>query len=101
MSVTLLFTDIEGSTRLVQELGDAYPDALEEHRRIVRAAIAETTGSEIDCRGDELAAEGGPRVILVSSHDVGDFGRLVARSGAAGFIPKAELSGAAISELIP
>ena len=57
MSVTLLFTDIEGSTRLVQELGDAYPDALEEHRRLVRAAIAETTGSEIDCRGDELAAE--------------------------------------------
>jgi DNA-binding NarL/FixJ family response regulator len=55
MSVTLLFTDIEGSTRLVQELGDAYPAALEEHRRLVRGAIAEAHGSEMDCRGDEFA----------------------------------------------
>jgi DNA-binding NarL/FixJ family response regulator len=47
-----------------------------------------------------LAVNGGPRVILVSSHDVGDFGRLVGGCGAAGFIPKAELSGAAIAELI-
>jgi hypothetical protein len=39
-------------------------------------------------------------VILVSSHDVRDFGQLVARSGAAGFIPKAELSGAAIADLL-
>ena len=42
MSVTLLFTDIEGSTRLVQELGDAYPATLEDHRARVRAAIAES-----------------------------------------------------------
>jgi DNA-binding NarL/FixJ family response regulator len=55
MSVTLLFTDIEGSTRLVQELGDAYPAALEEHRRLVRSAIEEARGSEMDCRGDEFA----------------------------------------------
>ncbi len=56
MSVTLLFTDIEGSTRLLQELGDAYPAALEEHRRSVRAAIADSGGEEIDCRGDEFSA---------------------------------------------
>src|SRR5215469_3078260 len=55
MSVSLLFTDIEGSTRLVQELGDAYPAALEEHRRLVRGAIDEASGSEMDCRGDEFA----------------------------------------------
>jgi DNA-binding NarL/FixJ family response regulator len=55
MSVTLLFTDVEGSTRLVQELGDAYPAALEEHRRLVRGAIDEGGGSEMDCRGDEFA----------------------------------------------
>ena len=60
--------------------------------------LGDIDGFEVASR---LAADGGPRVILVSSHDVGDFGRLVARSGAAGFIPKAELSGAAISELIP
>jgi DNA-binding NarL/FixJ family response regulator len=59
-----------------------------------------------DIDGFELASrlsadgDGAPRVILVSSHDVRDFGRLVARSGAVGFIPKAELSGAAIAELI-
>ena len=55
MSVTLLFTDIEGSTRLVQELGDAYPGALEEHRRLMRGAIDEANGAEMDCRGDEFA----------------------------------------------
>ncbi|HZT14557.1 MAG TPA: response regulator transcription factor [Gaiellaceae bacterium] len=47
-----------------------------------------------------LSADGGPQVILTSSHDVRDFGQLVARSGAAGFIPKAELSAAAIAELL-
>src|SRR3954469_11240922 len=55
MSVTLLFTDIEGSTRLVQELGDAYAAALEQHRVAVRAALAEHGGEEIDCRGDEFS----------------------------------------------
>jgi DNA-binding NarL/FixJ family response regulator len=59
-----------------------------------------------DIDGFEVASrltadgDGAPRVILVSSHDARDFGRLVARSGAVGFIPKAELSGAAIAELI-
>jgi DNA-binding NarL/FixJ family response regulator len=56
VSVTLLFTDIEGSTRLVQELGDAYPAALEEHRRSVRDALASAGGEEIDCRGDEFSS---------------------------------------------
>src|SRR5207248_10925645 len=52
MSVTLLFTDIEGSTRLVQALGDGYAAALEQHRVAVRAALTEHGGEEIDCRGD-------------------------------------------------
>jgi DNA-binding NarL/FixJ family response regulator len=56
VSVTLLFTDIEGSTRLLQELGDDYPAALEEHRRAVRTALAGAGGEEIDCRGDEFSA---------------------------------------------
>ena len=55
MALTLLFTDIEGSTRLVQELGDAYPETLEDHRQRVRAALAATGGEEIDCRGDEFS----------------------------------------------
>jgi len=43
---------------------------------------------------------GGPIVILVSSRDGSDFGPLVAGSGAVGFIPKAELSGATLSALL-
>ncbi len=41
----------------------------------------------------------GPCVVLVSSRDAGDFGPLVAASGACGFVPKNELSGAAINAL--
>jgi CheY-like chemotaxis protein len=47
-----------------------------------------------------LTADGGPVVVLVSSRDGSDFGSLVERSGARGFIPKAELSGAALSALL-
>ena len=40
-TVTLLFTDIEGSTRLLHSLGpDEYADALAEHRRVIREAFA-------------------------------------------------------------
>jgi DNA-binding NarL/FixJ family response regulator len=55
VSVTLLFTDIEGSTSLVQELGDDYPDVLAEHRRAVRDAVVAHGGEELDARGDEFA----------------------------------------------
>lgn len=55
-TVTLLFSDVEGSTLLVQELGAAYQDALAEHREILRAAVAEHRGHEVDCRADELLA---------------------------------------------
>ena len=50
--VTLLFTDVEGSTRLLRELGDAYADALAEHRRILRSAFALHAGAEVDTQGD-------------------------------------------------
>jgi class 3 adenylate cyclase len=39
-AVTFMFTDIEGSTRLVKALRDRYAEALARHRRLVRAAIA-------------------------------------------------------------
>jgi len=51
-TVTFLFTDIEGSTRLLHELGDAYADALAEHRRALRAAFAAHGGVEVDTQGD-------------------------------------------------
>src|SRR5712691_470135 len=50
--VTLLFTDVEGSTRLLHELGDAYGSALQEHRRRLRAAFADHEGVEVDTQGD-------------------------------------------------
>jgi len=55
VSVTLLFTDIEGSTRLVQELGDGYPAELARHRQVVRDAARAHAGEEVDCRGDEFS----------------------------------------------
>src|SRR5438105_5145954 len=50
--VTLLFTDVEGSTRLPHELGDRYGEALHEHRRRLRAAFADHEGVEVDTQGD-------------------------------------------------
>ena len=51
-TVTLLFTDIEGSTRLLRELGNRYEKVLDDHRRLLRAAFAEEQGREIDTAGD-------------------------------------------------
>jgi DNA-binding NarL/FixJ family response regulator/class 3 adenylate cyclase len=53
-TVTLLFTDVESSTRLVRELGEDYPRVLADHRRLVREAVAEAGGHEVDSRGDEF-----------------------------------------------
>jgi predicted ATPase len=52
-TVTFLFTDIEGSTRLLHSLGpDAYAEALAEHRRVLRDAFAAHDGVEVDTQGD-------------------------------------------------
>jgi predicted ATPase len=54
-TVTLVFTDIEGSTRLLHELGEqAYRDALAEHRQIVREACRRHDGYEVDYEGDSF-----------------------------------------------
>jgi predicted ATPase/class 3 adenylate cyclase len=52
--VTLLFSDIEGSTRLLQHLGDQYGDALMMHRRLLRTAFEERGGREVDTEGDGM-----------------------------------------------
>jgi len=51
-TVTFLFTDIEGSTRLLQQLGDRYSRVLEECRRLLRVAFQEWNGHEVDTQGD-------------------------------------------------
>jgi predicted ATPase len=51
--VSLLFTDVEGSTRLLHERGaEAYVQALAEHRRLLRKAIVDQGGVEVDTQGD-------------------------------------------------
>jgi class 3 adenylate cyclase len=53
-TVTLLFADVEGSTLLLRTLGARYGDALATYRHIVRAAIADAKGQEIDTQGDSF-----------------------------------------------
>jgi class 3 adenylate cyclase len=55
-TVTFLFSDIEGSTRLLRELGERWEEALAAHNRILRDAFAETGGREVDRQGDAFFA---------------------------------------------
>ena len=55
-TVTFLFTDIEGSTRLLQALPDRYAELLEEHGRLIRRAISAHGGTEIGTEGDSFFA---------------------------------------------
>ena len=54
--VTLLLTDIEASTPLLQRLGDRWPGVLTETRRLLRTAITDAGGHEVDARADEFFA---------------------------------------------
>ncbi len=51
-TLTFLFTDIEGSTKLVQQLGGRFSEVLEQHQRLLRAAFSE--GVEISTEGDSF-----------------------------------------------
>ncbi len=55
-TVTFLFTDIEGSTALLRTLGDEYPKAVHEHRRLVIEAVDRPGGVVYDVLGDEASA---------------------------------------------
>lgn len=52
--MTFLFSDIEGSTRLLQEHGDDFRTLLEKHAQLIREAIAETDGVEVGTGGDSF-----------------------------------------------
>lgn len=62
-TVTLLFTDIEGSTRLLQTLGRRYADLLARHNHLLRSAIEANSGRLVDTAGDGLFA------VFDSAHD--------------------------------
>jgi predicted ATPase/class 3 adenylate cyclase len=53
-TVTFLFTDIEGSTRLLRDLGDQYADVLAEHNRLLREAFSRHGGLEVGTHGDSF-----------------------------------------------
>ena len=87
-TVTLVFTDIEGSTRLLDDLGqDGYRDALADHREVIREAFGRYGGYEVDNQGDSFfyafttatdavgavreamaALDGGPIAVRVGVH---------------------------------
>jgi class 3 adenylate cyclase len=81
-TVTLVFTDIEGSTRLLASLGSRYEAVLADHRRTPRAAFSSHAGIEVDTQGDALfyafaraqdAVAGAVEAQQVlSSHDFGE-----------------------------
>ena len=65
----MLFTDIEGSTRLLQQLGrERYSEALELHRRVLRSAFDRHSGYEVDCEGDAffVAFQSAERAVLAA-----------------------------------
>ena len=64
-TVTLLFSDIEGSTALLARLGDRYVEALDVHRSLLRAAWAQWGGVEMGTEGDSFFV-----VFAVASHAV-------------------------------
>lgn len=59
--------------------------------------LPDIDGFEVASR---LGGNGGPAIVLVSSRDAADYGDLIPVCGARGFVPKAELSGAAIRALL-
>jgi len=55
-TVTFLFADVEGSTRLLERLGDRFPLLLEDYRRILRTTTASYRGHVVDVQGDAFFA---------------------------------------------
>ena len=69
-TVTFLFTDVEGSTKLLHSLGaEAYADALAQHRKVIRDACALEGGVEVDTQGDAFffAFPSAPRAVSAAS----------------------------------
>jgi len=70
-TVTFLFTDIEGSTKLLDELGaSAYEEARAEHRRVLREALRHYGGVEVDTQGDSffVAFERATDAVAAAAH---------------------------------
>ena len=85
--------EAEDGTSAIRAAQQLRPDVI-----LLDVQLPDIDGFEVASR---LTRNGsGPMVVLTSSRDFADFGQLVADSGAIGFVPKAELSGAALSALL-
>jgi predicted ATPase/class 3 adenylate cyclase len=70
-TVTFMFTDIEGSTRLLQSLGDRYPALLATHHSLMRQAIESNDGIEVNTEGDAFfAVFTSPRAAVATAAEV-------------------------------
>jgi YVTN family beta-propeller protein len=90
-TITFLFSDIEGSTRLLKQLRERYGEVLTDHQRLLRAAFAEHSGREVDTQGDAffvafptardavLAAASGQRALAANAWP--DEGQVKVRMG--------------------
>jgi CheY-like chemotaxis protein len=75
--------------------GELEPDVM-----LVDIVLGPESGFELVRRLDQSVEEAGPRTILISTHDEVDFADLIAASPAIGFLPKSQLSAAAIRRLL-
>ena len=55
-TMTLLFSDIEGSSSLMKRLGNEWPGVLDRHRVLLREAVESEAGKVVDCQGDAMFA---------------------------------------------
>lgn len=84
--VTLLFTDVEGSTRLLREIGaERYAEVLADHRAVMREAIERYGGVEVDTEGDAFFVafhDSEPALLAAAAaRDAGATGRMRVRMG--------------------
>jgi DNA-binding NarL/FixJ family response regulator len=85
--------EADNGAAAIEAVGRLHPDAV-----LLDVDLPDMTGFDVTAR---LARNGEvPAVVLVSSRDAADYGPLIEESGARGFIAKAELSGAAVLELL-
>ena len=85
--------EAEDGSSAIAEIKRLHPDVV-----LLDVQLPDMDGFEV-CQG--CGHNGSrPRVVLVSSRDASDYGDLIERSGARGFIPKAELSGEALAALV-
>ena len=84
--------DAENGVAGLRAANELHPDLV-----LLDVQLPDFDGFEV---AERLRPTGDSAVVLTSSRDAAEFGSLVARSGARGFIPKAELSGAAVAALL-